>query len=114
MGFIFGTVICYQIIYADISDHLAEFATLKAMGYPDSYFLRVVIWQSFYLSWIGFVPGALVSYGLYSLLGEVTGLMMIFRFTLVVSVWFATLSMCVMSGLLALRKLHSADPADLF
>jgi putative ABC transport system permease protein len=114
MGFIVGTVICYQIIYADISDHLAEFATLKAMGYPDSYFLRVVIWQSFYLSWIGFVPGALVSYGLYSLLGEVTGLMMIFRFTLVVSVWFATLSMCVMSGLLALRKLHSADPADLF
>lgn len=114
MGFIVGTVICYQIIFADITDHLAEFATLKAMGYSDTYFLRIVIWQSFYLSWIGFVPGALVSWGLYTLLGEVTGLMMVFRLTLLVFVWLATLLMCVVSGLLALRKLHAADPAELF
>jgi len=114
MGFIVGTVICYQIIYADIRYHLAEFATLKAMGYSDAYFLRVVIWQSFFLSWIGFVPGTLASWVLYVLLGEVTGLMMVFRLSLVVFVWLATLSMCIVSGLLALRKLHSADPAELF
>lgn len=114
MGFIVGIVICYQIIYADISDHLAEFATLKAMGYHDRYFLSLVIWQSFYLSWIGFVPGALVSWGLYNLLGEMTGLMMIFRLSLVLVVWATTLLMCVCSGLLALRKLHTADPAELF
>jgi putative ABC transport system permease protein len=114
MGFIVGTVICYQIIYADITDHLPEFATLKAMGYKKQYFLSVVIWQSFYLSWIGFVPGALVSWGLYYLLGEVTGLMMMFRLSLVVSVWLATVLMCICSGLFALRKLSGADPADLF
>jgi putative ABC transport system permease protein len=33
MGFIVGIVIVYQILYTDVSDHLAEYATLKAMGY---------------------------------------------------------------------------------
>ena len=32
IGFLVGTVIVYQILYTDITDHLAEYATLKAMG----------------------------------------------------------------------------------
>ena len=35
MGFIVGTVIVYQILYTDVSDHLSEYATLKAMGYKN-------------------------------------------------------------------------------
>jgi len=30
MGFIVGMIICYQILFSDISDHMREFATLKA------------------------------------------------------------------------------------
>ncbi|MGB8687565.1 MAG: ABC transporter permease DevC, partial [Microcoleus sp.] len=33
MGFIVGIVIVYQILYTDVTDHLPEYATLKAMGY---------------------------------------------------------------------------------
>ena len=32
VGFVVGMVICYQVIYSDIADHMAEFATLRAMG----------------------------------------------------------------------------------
>ena len=39
IGFIVGMVICYQVIYSDIADHMAEFATLKAMGYTTRYFI---------------------------------------------------------------------------
>ena len=35
MGFIVGLAICYQVLFSDISERLAEFATLKAMGYSD-------------------------------------------------------------------------------
>ena len=35
IGFIVGIVIVYQILYNDVADHLPEYATLKAMGYPD-------------------------------------------------------------------------------
>ena len=40
VGFIVGTVIVYQILYTDVSDHLPEYATLKAMGYSDRYLTR--------------------------------------------------------------------------
>jgi putative ABC transport system permease protein len=33
IGFLVGTVICYQILSSDVADHLAEYATLRAIGY---------------------------------------------------------------------------------
>ena len=53
MGFIVGMVICYQVLFADISDRLAEFATLKAMGYSDRRLFRIVVEQAVYLALLG-------------------------------------------------------------
>ena len=33
VGFIIGTVICYQMLYSNVSNYLPQFATLKAMGF---------------------------------------------------------------------------------
>ena len=57
VGFFVGVIICYQIIYADITDHMPEFATMKAMGYRGPYFFGLVLSQASYLSILGFVPG---------------------------------------------------------
>jgi putative ABC transport system permease protein len=114
MGFVVGVIICYQIIYSDIADHMAEFATLKAMGYSNTYFVRVVIQQALYLSILGFIPGVLISLGLYYVLAETTGLLMILNFRRALLVLVLTMTMCVVSGLLAMRKLVAADPAELF
>ncbi len=73
MGLVVGTIICYQIIFTDISDHMAEFATLKAMGYSPFYFWKLIVSQSFYLTMLGFVPAIALSFGLYQLLTETTG-----------------------------------------
>ena len=114
MGLVVGAIICYQIQYTDITDHMPEFATLKAMGYSPAYFWSVILCQSFYLANIGFVPGALVSFGLYRLLSTYSGLIMNMGPDTVLSVWGLTLAMCVVSGVLAIRKLFGADPASLF
>jgi putative ABC transport system permease protein len=114
MGFIVGVIICYQIIYSDIADHMREFATLKAMGYTNSYFLGLVLRQSLYLSLLGFVPGLVVSLLCYRLLSGITGLTMELTLSVAIIVLVVTLLMCVVSGLLALRKLLSVDPAELF
>jgi putative ABC transport system permease protein len=114
VGFVVGVVICYQIIYSDIADHMAEFATLKAMGYTDRYFLKLILRQSFYLSIMGFLPGLLVSYASYAFLTWFTGLTMQLTVNVVVCVLAVTIAMCVVSGILALRKLISVDPAELF
>lgn len=114
MGFVVGVIICYQIIYTDIANHMREFATLKAMGYSNLYFCTLVLWQALYLSIMGFVPGCALSYACYRLLAQVTGLTMEMTLTLAVTVFGVTLLMCVVSGLLALRKLLAMDPAELF
>lgn len=114
MGLFVGVIICYQILFTDIHDHLAEFATLKAMGYGPYYFLRFVMFQSFYLSVFGFLPGWLISWLLYVWLADLTGLVMMLTAQRVLLVFCLTFLMCTISGALAVRKLWAADPATLF
>lgn len=114
MGLVVGTIICYQILFNDISDHLPEFATLKAMGYSNQYFVILVLCQAMYLACIGFVPGLVITEGLFQLLTYSTGLIMELSVSRVLSVFGLTLLMCVFSGMLAVRRLWQADPASLF
>ena len=114
IGFIVGMVICYQVIFSDISDHMPEFATLKAMGYPASYFVRLIVVEALLLAVVGFIPGTIVSWLLYRWLAGQTGLLMMMTGDCLLFVLMATILMCVASGLLALRKLLAADPASLF
>ncbi|MCC6508574.1 MAG: FtsX-like permease family protein [Pirellulaceae bacterium] len=114
MGLIVGAIICYQIQFTDISEHMPELATLKAMGYNNRYFLSLVLWQSFYLACIGFIPGLLITWSLYDSLASLSGLVMRLTWPRVALVWSLTLGMCLCSGMLALRRLWRADPASLF
>ncbi len=114
MGLVVGAIICYQIQFTDISEHMPEFATLKAMGYGTGYFWSVVLWQSVYLACLGFVPGLAISYVLYVLLAASSGLLMSMTWDRVLMVWCLTMLMCMLSGGLAIRKLFSTDPANLF
>ncbi len=114
IGFIVGMVICYQVIYSDITDHMAEFATLKAMGYNSRYFIMLILTESVLLAIVGFIPGSAVSALMYTWLSEKTGLLMVMSDTAMLQVFSSTVAMCVASGMLAVRKLLSADPASLF
>src|SRR5262249_4124368 len=53
MGFIVGTVICYQILASDVADHLPEYATLKAIGYSNGFVRRVVLQEALLLAAAG-------------------------------------------------------------
>ena len=114
MGFIVGIVICYQILYSDIADHMAEFATLKAMGYANRYFIGVVLQEAVILSFLGFLPGVAVSEALCKFVAGATGLLARVSVMTLTQVLFLSLGMCIASGCLAMRKLMSADPAELF
>jgi putative ABC transport system permease protein len=114
MGFIVGTVIVYQILYTNVADHLPEYATMKAMGYKDTYFLVVVFQQSIILAFVGFFPGMLVSHFLYVFTSKSTGLPIAMTLYRAISVLILTLIMCCISGAIAVKKLRDADPADIF
>jgi putative ABC transport system permease protein len=114
MGLFVGCIIVYQILYTDVTDHLSESATLKAMGYRDRYLFGVVIQESIILSLFGFFPGLLLSVLMYRLAAKATLLPLRMPLDRVAVVYTLTLMMCVISGALAMRKLRRADPAEIF
>ena len=114
MGFIVGIVIVYQILYTDVSDHLPEYATLKAMGYKDIYFLGVVFQEAVILAIIGYLPGFGISAVLFNLARVGTSLPMYMTVAKALTVLILTFVMCCVSGAVAVRKLSAADPADIF
>ncbi|MEL6160024.1 MAG: FtsX-like permease family protein [Cyanobacteria bacterium J06623_5] len=114
VGFVVGTVIVYQVLYTDISDHLPEYATLKAMGYSDGALLRVVLLEAVLLAILGFIPGFVTSLGLYQVLTVMTRIPLTMKAAVAIQVFMLTLVMCNLSGAIAMRRLQSADPADVF
>lgn len=114
MGFAVGVIICYQVLFTSIHDSLPEFATLKAMGYGNRFFVWLVIKQSIYLSLLGFLPAILVSGAMFQAIQWTVGLPMLFTMPRIMLVLGLTTAMCLISGMLALRRLLSADPATLF
>lgn len=114
IGFIVGTVIVYQILSSDVADHMAEYATLKAMGFRDWYLLSVVFQEALILAILGFLPGYAISYGLYGLTRNATNLPLFMTLSRAVTVFVLTVLMCLISGAIASRRLRSADPADVF
>jgi putative ABC transport system permease protein len=114
LGFLVGVIICYQILYTDVADNLPQFATLKAIGYRDSFLLRVVLAEALLLALLGFAAGYVLSQGLYVVAAALTGLPMRLTPGRAAAVLALTVAMCAVAGLIALRRVLRADPAEVF
>lgn len=114
LAFVIGTVIVFQILSTDVNDHMGEYATFKAMGFRDRYLLFVVLEEALILAALGFIPGLGLALGQYALLRSVAALPVSMTFARLSFVFFLTVVMCVASGMIATRRLQSADPADVF
>ena len=114
MGSIVGVVIVYQILYSNISNHLVAYATLKAIGYRNNYLLNLVFQQALILAVLGYIPGLAISLGLYDVAKNATRLPMVMSVNQASLILISTIAMCMASGTLAVGKLRSADPADIF
>lgn len=114
MGFVVGSIIVYQILFADVSEHLNEYATLRAMGYRNRFVSGVVLQQAAILAVLGFFPGVAAVWWLYAKAAAATNLPLYLTVERAGAVFLLTLTMCILSGLLAMRKVRKLDPADVF
>lgn len=114
MGLAVGGVIVYQILFADVSEHLAEYATLKAMGYTNRHLARLVLREASILALLGYLPGSLIAILLYGITAEATRLPLAMTPGRAAGVLLLTLGMCGSAAVMALRKVRSADPAEVF
>ncbi|MFL6536948.1 MAG: ABC transporter permease DevC [Chthoniobacterales bacterium] len=114
VALIAGAVILYQVLASEVQNRQREYATLKALGYGDSYVYGVVVRQAVIFAGLGFVPAFFFSLALYALLRTRALVPVSMEFSRAASVLFLTGLMCLSATFLAIRKLRAADPADLF
>jgi putative ABC transport system permease protein len=114
ISIVVGAVILYQTMATQVIRHLAQYATLKAIGYADSYLRAVVVVMAMTLASIAFVPalvGALIAYDKITVVTRLPVEMTVAR---IAAVLMMSLAMSAVSALVAVRILRRADPADLF
>jgi len=114
MGLVVGAIIVYQILFADVSEHLREYATLRALGYRNRFVSGIVLQQAAILAVLGYLPGMAAAWWLYRSAAAATRLPLHLTADRALTVFVLTLGMCALAGFLALRKVRRLDPADVF
>lgn len=114
LGFVVGVIIVYQILHSDVNDHLAEYATMKAMGYGGATLSSILLIESILLSGLGYIPGYFIATGFYAVAAGATQLPIFMTAPRAVGVFAATVVMCGFSAMVASRRLSAADPAEIF
>jgi putative ABC transport system permease protein len=84
------------------------------MGYSNTYLLGIVFEEALILALTGFMPGLVMSIGLYRIVYLGTNLPIAMTILTATKVLTATLIMCMLSGAIATSKVQAADPADMF
>ena len=72
ISFVVGIMIVYQIVSTQVSRQLPQFATLKAIGYPDRSLAGTVSTMSLVIVIAGFIPALGAALGLYSVIRQET------------------------------------------
>lgn len=114
MGLIVGCVVVYQILFADVLEHTAEYATLKAVGYRNRDLSLVVLRQATILAIIGYAIGLVIVLPLYEVTSTATRLPLQMGWERALTILAITVGMCALAGFMALRQVRSADPAEVF
>jgi putative ABC transport system permease protein len=113
VGFVIGTSICYQLLFNEINEHLHQFATLKAMGFSSGFLSGIVLVQAALLGVVGYFPGLAGGWIIYRIIERKTGIVMAMSTASASLVLMLAVAMCVLAGLIAVRRVLQSDPAEL-
>lgn len=112
LGILVGVLITSQTLRGAILSSLKEYATLRALGVSLGSLRMVVLEQSFWIGVAGLVITGLAT-GLIAWLAAQAFISIAFPIWLLTGVALMMLAIAMFSGLLAVRPLFQAEPADL-
>jgi putative ABC transport system permease protein len=113
LGLIVGIVIVSQTLYSSTKDHLAEFATLRALGASAWYIIQVILLQAIISGLIGYIVGMMLSLVILWASQDTT-LNIVMTPGLFAALFGVTLGMCVFAAISAIFKVTRIDPAGVF
>ncbi|HLY06481.1 MAG TPA: FtsX-like permease family protein [Rhizomicrobium sp.] len=113
-GLVIGVINCYQVLYNEVSDRVRQYATLKAMGFANSFLYRVILGQAVVLAVTGFASGAVFSFFADRYIAAHSMLPVHISLPSSMVVGVLTLLMCIVAGSIAVKRAAVADPAALY
>ena len=113
LGLLVGTVIVAQTLYASTKDHLAEFATLRALGSTTRYIHKVILAQAGTSAVIGYIIALALSLIIVRSSAD-TAMPIVMTPWLALALFGLTVIMCAVSALAAIQKVTRIDPATVF
>lgn len=114
VGVVVGIVFISQVLHGIVNDNLREFATLRAIGYKQNFFIVLVGMIALAISVISYLPSIVISVFVYRLAESATKLPLEMKITYMAEVFILVVTMGLIAASLSARKLKQADPVDLF
>jgi putative ABC transport system permease protein len=112
LGLLVGAVVTSQTLYSATVASLKEYAVLRALGIPRWRMSMMVLAQSFWVGVTGVMAAFPAIYGIAYLGGEI-GAKVLLPYWLLIGASVITMTMAMLSGLLALRSLRLVEPVTL-
>lgn len=114
VSLIVGCVSVYQILSSDVAENLRQYSTLKAIGYSDSYFVRLTFEKAWLLTSMAYPVGFLLAGIVYLSATWLTLVPLVMTTTRVVGVYALILAAAFSAGFVAMSRLRRSDPTELF
>lgn len=111
---IVASAVIYQVLSNDVRDHLAEYATLKAMGHSNALLARVVVQQALIYAGAAYLIAVLLGFGLYRATEALAGIPMRLTLRILETSLVVTVLIGLVSAVFTVGKVWRADPAELF
>jgi putative ABC transport system permease protein len=113
LGCLVGVIVVAQTLYTSTTEHLAEFATVKAIGGRDRTIYGVILEQASIAACLGFLLGTLVTLSLVPVLA-VIDMPLVVRLDHAALIFVGTLGLCLVASTWSFRRIAGLDPAIVF
>ena len=114
VGIFVGIVFIVQVLHGIISDNIREYATLRAIGYNQGFFVRLVAIIAITIALVTYIPSILTTFLIYQVASSATRLPLILKDSYLIEVLFLVIVMGLVATFVTTKKLKQADPVDLF
>jgi putative ABC transport system permease protein len=114
VGVFVGIVFISQVLHGIISDNIREYATLRAIGYNQGFFVQLVAAIAVAIAITTYIPSILITLAIYAVASAATKLPLILKVSYLIEVFVLVVAMGLVATFFSTKKLKQADPVDLF
>ena len=113
LGCLVGVIVVAQTLYTSTTEHLGEFATVKAIGGRDWTIYGVILEQASIAACLGYLVGTGATLALVPVLARID-MPLVVRPDQAALIFVGTLALCLLASAWSFRRIAAIDPAIVF